>query len=46
MQYALKDTAKVYGFSAVEVIDCDLGMSASSGAHVREGLKQRRAVYS
>ena len=40
LQYALKDTAKGYGFSAVEVIDCDLGMSASNGAHVREGFKQ------
>ena len=40
LQYALKDTAKGYGFSTVEVIDCDLGMSASSGAHVREGFKQ------
>ena len=43
LQYALKDTAKGYGFSAVEVIDCDLGMSASNGAHLREGFKQRLA---
>lgn len=30
--YALKDTAKAYGFAEVEVIDVGLGMSASSGA--------------
>lgn len=40
LQYALKDTAKAYGFAQVEVIDVDLGMSASSGARVREGFKQ------
>ncbi len=40
LQYALKDTAKTYGFAEVEVIDVDLGMSASSGAQVREGFKQ------
>lgn len=40
LQYALKDTAKAYGFKRVEVIDCDLGMSASAGAATREGFKQ------
>lgn len=40
LQYALKDTAKAYGFACVEVIDTDLGMSASSGAQTREGFKQ------
>ena len=40
LQYALKDTAKAYGFAQVEVIDVDLGMSAASGAQVREGFKQ------
>ena len=30
LQYALKDTAKAYGFKRVEVIDCDLGWLASS----------------
>lgn len=40
LQYALKDTARAYGFAQVEVIDVDLGMSASSGAQVREGFKQ------
>ncbi len=40
LQYALTDTAKAYGFKHVEVIDCDLGMSASPGAQVRTGFKQ------
>lgn len=40
LQYALKDTAKAYGFAQVEVIDVDLGMSAASGARSRDGFKQ------
>lgn len=40
LQYALEDTAKDYGFGRIEVIDCDLGMSAASGARAREGFKQ------
>ena len=40
LQYALKDTAKAYGFVEIEVIDTGLGMSAASGAQVREGFKQ------
>ena len=40
LQYALTGTAKEYGFQRVEVIDRDLGMSAASGAQVREGFKQ------
>ena len=40
LQYALTGTAKAYGFQRVEVIDRDLGMSAASGAQVREGFKQ------
>ena len=40
LQYALKDSASAYGFTRVEVIDCDLGMSASSGAPARAGFKQ------
>ena len=40
LQYALKDSASAYGFARVEVIDCDLGMSASSGAPQRAGFKQ------
>ena len=40
LQYALSDAAREYGFTHVEVIDCDLGMSASPGAPVRTGFKQ------
>ncbi len=40
LQYALTDTAKAYGFKRVEVVDCDLGMSAATGAQAREGFKQ------
>ena len=40
LQYGLAGAAKAYGFQRVEVIDCDLGMSAASGAHEREGFKQ------
>jgi len=40
LQYALTDTAKHYGFRQVEVIDCDLGASAASGARARTGFKQ------
>jgi len=40
LQYTLKDSASAYGFTRVEVIDCDLGMSASSGAPARAGFKQ------
>jgi DNA invertase Pin-like site-specific DNA recombinase len=40
LQYALTDTAKHYGFRQVEVIDCDLGASAASGAKSRSGFKQ------
>ena len=39
LQYALVDTAKAYGFKQVEVVDCDLGMSAATGAQAREGFK-------
>ncbi len=39
LQHALGDTAKSYGFTHIEVIDRDLGLSASSGAPVREGFK-------
>ena len=39
LQYALKDSASAYGFTRVEIIDCDLGMSASSGAPARAGFK-------
>ncbi len=40
LQSALTDTAKTYGFKRVEVIDCDLGMSAAIGAQAREGFKR------
>ncbi len=40
LQYALADTAKAYGFKHVEVVDCDLGMSAATGAQAREGFKR------
>ena len=32
LQYALADTAKSYGFKQIEIVDCDLGMSATTGA--------------
>ena len=40
LQYALADTAKAYGFKHVEIVDCDLGMSAATGAQAREGFKR------
>lgn len=40
LQYALEDTAKTLGFARVDIIDCDLGMSAASGAPARAGFKQ------
>jgi len=40
LQYALVDRAKALGFHRVEVIDCDLGMSAAAGAEQREGFRK------
>ncbi|NNF96593.1 MAG: recombinase family protein, partial [Halobacteria archaeon] len=40
LQYALADKAKALGFKHVEVIDCDLGVSAAAGTQPREGFKQ------
>lgn len=40
LQYALKETAQDYGFKHIEVIDCDLGLSASGGAQTRSGFKK------
>ena len=40
LQYALRDKAKAMGFREVEVIDDDLGSSATLGARVREGFTQ------
>ena len=31
LQYALADKAKALGFHRVQIIDCDLGVSAASG---------------
>ena len=38
LQYAMKDRAQALGFQRVEVIDCDLGFSASLGARERKGF--------
>src|SRR5262245_25844863 len=38
LQYAMKDRAQALGFQEVEVIDCDLGFSASLGARERKGF--------
>ena len=38
LQYAMKDRAQALGFQKVEVIDCDLGFSASLGARERKGF--------
>lgn len=40
LQYALKDRAAELGFSDIEVIDKDLGISAGSGARQRPGFQQ------
>jgi hypothetical protein len=37
LQYALKDTAKDYGFTHVETIDCDLG-ARGPGTRLSSGL--------
>ena len=34
------DKARAFGFTRIEVIDCDLGASAAPGAQQREGFKQ------
>ncbi len=39
LQYALVDRARALGFERVEVIDTDLGSSASIGARQREGFQ-------
>ncbi len=38
LQYGLKDKAKEWGWKEIEVIDCDLGVSAAIGAGVRAGF--------
>lgn len=40
LQYALAETAKAWGWKDVEVIDADLGSSASLGAAIREGFEK------
>jgi DNA invertase Pin-like site-specific DNA recombinase len=40
LQYALADRARALGFNAVEVVDCDLGLSATVGAPERDGFKR------
>ena len=40
LQYALADRATALGFNRVEVIDKDLGASASSGSRERPGFQQ------
>lgn len=43
LQYALKDRAKEWGWKEIEVIDCDLGYSASIGAALRVGFERLTA---
>jgi DNA invertase Pin-like site-specific DNA recombinase len=40
LQYGLQYHAKEYGFRDVEIIDDDLGLSASPGARNREGFER------
>ena len=35
----MTDTAKAYDCKQVEVVDCDLGVSAAAGAQAREGFR-------
>ncbi len=44
LQYALADQARALGFRTVEVIDTDLGSSASIGARNREGFERLLAT--
>lgn len=39
LQYALAEQARGLGFLRTEIIDCDLGSSASTGARSREGFE-------
>jgi DNA invertase Pin-like site-specific DNA recombinase len=40
LQYALAETARAWGWNEVELIDTDLGSSASLGAAIREGFEK------
>jgi len=44
LQYALADRARALGWRPVEVIDTDLGWSASVGAPPRDGFDRLRAA--
>ena len=44
LQYALQERAKDLGFKNIEVIDCDLGKSASLGANKRAGFERLLAM--
>ena len=39
LQYALTERARTLGFHSIDVIDCDLGISAGLGARAREGFE-------
>ena len=44
LQYALADRARALGFQQTEIIDSDLGFSASAGARTREGFERLLAM--
>ncbi len=44
LQYALKDKAREWGWKQIEIIDCDLGASASVGAAERPGFERLTSI--
>ena len=40
LQYALQERAQTLGFAHVDLIDCDLGLSAGPGAQQRDGFQR------
>jgi len=44
LQYALKDKAREWGWKQIEIIDCDLGTSASVGAAERPGFERLTSI--
>jgi len=44
LQYALKDQAKCWGWTDIEIIDCDLGSSAALGAARRDGFERMTSL--
>ena len=44
LQYALKDKAREWGWEQPEIIDCDLGASASVGAAKRPGFERLTSI--